>query len=160
MSCSHILVYPTCFIALLGINKVICCLYCSVAIYPFGFLAGVVHQYHPGYYRSPAEKPGVLYLLRAADAHCTDGRFNSKRAGVQRSIGWLKCSLFDFFPDLARLLVCKSRSRGPQERGEVQMRCRGRARVTIGPWGLGTAPKMGVPGGASIWPVLSCSYCL
>ena len=53
-------------------------------------------------------------------------------------------------PDLRRVLVCKSRSRGAQERGEVQMRCRGRARVTAGPCGPGTAPKMGVPGGASI----------
>ena len=155
MSCSHILVYLTCFIALLGINKVICCLYCSVAIYPFGFLASVVHQYHPGYYRSPAEKPGVLYLLRAADAHWLGARIKNNRLSLLLLIRALNVARSISSPDLRRLLVCKSRSRGPQERGEVQMRCRGRARVTAGPCGPGTAPKMGVPGGASIWSVLS-----
>ena len=150
MSCSHILVYLTCFIALLGINKVICCLYCSVAIYPFGFLASVVHQYHPGYYRSPAEKPGALCLLRAADAHCMGRGLNSKRLSLLLLIRALNVARSICSPDLRRLLMNKSRSRGAQERGEVQMRCRGRARVTAGPCGPGTAPKMGVPGGASI----------
>ena len=148
MSCSHILVYLTCFIALLGINKVICCQYCNVTMYPFCVLANVVSQYKPGYYRSPVAQTDALCLFRAADAHCMGRGLNSKSVTLLLLIRALNVARSISSQDLRRLLMCKSRSRGPQERGEVQMRCRGRARVTAGPCGPGTAPKMGVPGGA------------
>ena len=82
MSCSHILVYLTCFIALLGINKVICCQYCNVTMYPFCVLANVVSQYKPGYYRSPVAQTDALCLFRAADAHCMERGLNSKRLSL------------------------------------------------------------------------------
>ena len=84
--------------------------------------------------------------------HIVWGEYIGESVALLLLIRAFQCSSFDFLPRLGRLLMCKSstRTREPQERGGVQMRCRGRARVTAGPCGPGTAPKMGVPGGASI----------